>query len=62
MKERELTSNQIDAFVQHLRDEEREAGTIEKYLRDIRRFAAWAEHREVNKELAASWKEHLRKH
>ena len=60
MKERELVSNQITAFVQHLRDEEREPGTIEKYLRDIRTFAAWAEHREINKELAASWKEYLK--
>ena len=35
MKENRVMSGQTDAFVQHLQDEEREPGTIEKYLRDI---------------------------
>ena len=52
---------EIGLFEQQLRKEEREPGTIEKYLRDIRLFAAWAGGREVDKELAITWKEHLKK-
>ena len=36
-----IQSNQIAAFQGHLHLEERVSGTIEKYLRDIRSFAAW---------------------
>ena len=36
-----IQSNQIAAFQEHLRLEERVSGTIDKYLRDIRSFAAW---------------------
>ena len=50
----------LSAFTQYLRSEEREASTVEKYLRDVRTFLAWAEEREIDKELAAAWKEHLR--
>lgn len=60
MKERTLTPSQIDAFAQYLRDEEREPGTVEKYLRDIRAFAAWAGRREMSKALSISWKENLK--
>ena len=60
MDEKKVTESQISAFAQHLREEEREPGTIEKYLRDIRSFAVWADGREVNKELSAAWKEHLK--
>jgi len=60
MKERKLTRTQLDVFVQFLQTEEREPATIEKYLRDIEAFAAWAGSREASKELAAAWKEHLK--
>ncbi|MCI8476796.1 MAG: tyrosine-type recombinase/integrase [Oscillospiraceae bacterium] len=53
-------SGQTDAFVQHLQDEEREPGTIEKYLRDIQAFMDWVGHRAINKELTSGWKEHLK--
>ena len=36
-----LTSEQITAFEEYLRTEEREQTTIEKYLHNIRFFAAW---------------------
>jgi len=61
MNEKNVSTKEIDAFAQYLRDEEREPGTIEKYLRDIRAFAVWADGREINKELSAAWKDHLKK-
>ena len=60
MKENKLTSARIEAFALHLKTEERSTGTIEKYLRDVRAFAAWLGGGAVTKETAAQWKEHLR--
>lgn len=59
MKEHKLTAERIAAYGRYLRMEERAAGTLEKYLRDIRRFAAWLDGRPVTKELAVAWKEYL---
>ena len=59
MGERRLTAERIAAYGRYLRMEERAAGTLEKYLRDIRRFAAWLDGRPVTKELAVAWKEYL---
>jgi len=60
MKGKKLTRIQFDAFVRFLREEEREPATIEKYERDIRAFMAWVGSREIDKELAAAWKDHLK--
>lgn len=60
MNEMKVTASQINAFTQLLREEEREPATIEKYMRDIRMFAVWAEGRKISKELSAAWKEHLK--
>lgn len=60
MERRIVTEDQLSAFRGYLREEEREKATIEKYLRDIRVFAAWAGGREVSRELTAGWKEHLK--
>ena len=60
MEKQTITMNQINAFAAYLRDEEREASTIEKYLRDVRAFLAWANGRAINKALAAAWKENLK--
>jgi len=60
MNGKKLAEKEVDAFAQSLRDEEREPGTIEKYMRDIRAFIAWADCREINKELASAWKDHLK--
>lgn len=54
-----ITLEQIQGFRTHLHREERSPGTIEKYLRDVRSFLLWLDGREVTKELAAKWKEHL---
>ena len=51
---------EISAFGQHLREEEREVATVEKYLCDVRLFTAWAGEQELDRGLAAAWKEHLR--
>ena len=58
--ERYIISDEgIRCFCQHLRGEERELGTIEKYRRDVRAFADWMRGRTVTKELVMAWKEHL---
>lgn len=59
MKNCILTAAQIARYARALRMEERAPATIEKYLRDVRSFAAWLEGRPVSKELAARWKEGL---
>ena len=59
MKNCILTAAQIARYARALRTEERAPATIEKYLRDVRSFAAWLEGRPVSKELVARWKEGL---
>lgn len=54
-----IQSNQIAAFQEHLRLEERVSGTIDKYLRDIRSFAAWLGKRPLDKDACTGWKEQL---
>ena len=57
--DRHIDHEQLTAFGYHLRLEEREPGTIEKYLRDVRSFAAWLGERLLDKESAIAWKKHL---
>ena len=59
MEIRLITSSQIAAFAAALRQCERSRGTIEKYTRDIRAFAAWLGGQEVTRECAAAWKQTL---
>lgn len=59
MNEHYLAAAEITAFAQNLRSEEREAGTIEKYMRNIQAFATWLGDRTVTKEIATAWKERL---
>ena len=54
-----LTADQITAFEEYLRTEEREQTTIEKYLRNIRISAAWLGNVSVTKSAVIAWKEHL---
>ena len=49
----------MEAFGHMLVREERAAGTVEKYRRDVRAFAAWLDGRAVTREQAAAWREHL---
>lgn len=56
---RKITDEMIGAYREYLCREEKAARTIEKYIRDIRRFAKWLSCREVTKETAVRWKEYL---
>lgn len=60
MEYRTILTTQITKFKRHLQSDERVPATIEKYLRDIRSFAAWLDARPLDKAAAAGWKEHLR--
>lgn len=59
MKGRILTSEAIDCFKKHLREEEKSENTIEKYLRDVRAFAAYLSGIEVTKETVLAYKSRL---
>ena len=54
-----IRAEQIAAFVKALRDEDRSSGTIEKYSRDVRAFAAWLGERPVTRETTAAWRDAL---
>ena len=55
----QMTIEDISNYKEYLCHEEHSAGTIEKYLRDIKAFFSWLAGREVSKENAAGWKEYL---
>ena len=59
MKKEGLSAAQIAAYAQALREEERAPATVEKYLRDVRAFAAFVGSGAVTRERAAGWREHL---
>ena len=56
---RQILQSHIADYADFLRREERAPATIEKYLRDVRSFAAWLDGRPVDKQLASEWKTHL---
>ena len=56
---RTITEEQIEGFTCFLTGEERAAATVEMYVRTIGEFSAWLDGREVTKDLAVAWKEHL---
>ncbi len=57
--ERKIGCGHFETFRQWLLAEEREPATIEKYLREVRAFAAWLDGAQVTKEQVAKWKEQL---
>ena len=59
MKGRILTSEAIDCFKKYLREEEKSENTIEKYLRDVRAFAAYLNSSEITKEAVIAYKNKL---
>ena len=59
MEKRSITTKQIVSFGQFLREEERSSATVEKYLRELRLFAAFLSGGEVTKASAAAWKAQL---
>ena len=58
MKGRWITAKEIAAFEEYLILEERSLTTVEKYIRDIRAFAAYAVG-EITKETVIAYKKHL---
>lgn len=59
MEKRTITTEQIVSFGQFLREDERSAATVEKYLREVRMFAAFLDSGEVTKAAVAQWKANL---
>ena len=59
MERKTVTKKEIRQFSDALAEEERSAGTIEKYVRDVRRFAVWLDGEEVSRERAAAWRDGL---
>ena len=54
-----VISELCQSFAARLRADGLAAGTVEKYVRDVRAFAAWLGGREVTKERAAAWRDVL---
>ena len=54
-----ISEKEIGRFVSYLREEERSEATVEKYRREVARFASWLEGREVTKDLAVAYKSRL---
>lgn len=61
MFERIISARLIDDFKQYLYEEEKSTATIEKYLRDVRKFASYAKGTPVYKTVTLSYKEELSK-
>lgn len=60
MNEPTITERQLDAFCQNLIIDEKSAATVEKYLRDVRAFAAFLADAPITKEGAIAYKNYLR--
>ena len=59
MSNRVITNRHIQRFSDWLVREEKSSATCEKYLRDVRRFLAFAGEKPVTKELVVQWKKQL---
>lgn len=59
MKRKILTEADIHAFYEYLLEEEKSGATVEKYLRDVRTFFAFAGNWELSKELVIAYKKNL---
>lgn len=54
-----LTVDCVNAYAEFLQGEEHAPATAEKYLRDIRTFAAWLDGRPAAREAAGQWRDAL---
>ena len=59
METRRITPRDVRSFEGHLLENERAAATVEKYRRDVRRFAAYAADKPVDKGLVLAYKAQL---
>ena len=55
----QISQQEQERFFACLQAEDRSGSTIDKYRRDVRRFAAWLGGRAVTRELAAAWRDGL---
>lgn len=58
MTNRIINETMVKAFADHLRREEKTAATMEKYLRDVGAFQAFAGDQPVTRELVTAYKKH----
>lgn len=61
MKKRTITHALLKAYETTLRNDEKSANTLEKYMRDIRHFWNFAQGRAINKALTLEYKSELEK-
>lgn len=59
MKKQILTGKEIEKFERFLRREEKSENTIEKYMRDVRAFAIYADDEKITKETVIAYKNKL---
>ncbi len=59
MEERIITADTITAFHNQLKEEEKASATVEKYLRDIKAFARFADGAGITKETVIAYKTYL---
>lgn len=59
MAERVITKEAVERFKAYLHKEERSAGTVDNYLRNVRELAAWLVGQAVTKEQLVAWKDAL---
>lgn len=59
MTDKILSVQHLNAFQEYLQREEKSAATVEKYLRDVRAFVAFAEGRSITKEVTIAFKKEL---
>lgn len=57
-----VDQRQIQAFADNLRDKEKSAATVEKYVRDVYTFRAFVKDREIDKQTVMDYKSYLSKH
>ena len=59
MNDKKITASQIRKFEIMLKQEERSAGIVEKYLRDVRAYGLWLDSNPVSTEQTMHWKSYL---
>ena len=59
--ELQLTNQQLHAFTAHLKENEKSAATVEKYVRDVRAFYAFMGNRTPDKQAVVEYKAYLGK-
>ena len=61
MEQRKITKQMITEFESELRNDEKSELTVEKYLRDVRRFIAFSSGDQIDKSLVLAYKAELEK-